>query len=93
MIIEFIFGNKAKSFLAKYELNTSYYTAVIETSLWLPVADTCCPTESFFANMNSVQLKTKDLLRFHSGYHGDQVSIATRWLLYQETSIPNMKLI
>ena len=23
--------------------------------------------------MNSVQFKTKDLLRFHSGYHGDQV--------------------
>ena len=30
MIIEFIFGNKAKSFLAKYELSTSYYTGVTE---------------------------------------------------------------
>ena len=35
MIIEFIFGNKAKSFLAKYELNTSYYTGVIELLSYL----------------------------------------------------------
>ena len=42
MIIKFIFGNKAKSFLAKYELNTSYYTGVIETSLWLPRWIYCC---------------------------------------------------
>ena len=44
------------------------------------MADAYCPTESLLANMNSIQLKTKDLLRFHSGYHGDQVSIATRYV-------------
>ena len=32
------------------------------------------------ANMNSIQLKTKELLRFRSGYHGDQVSIASRYV-------------
>ena len=26
------------------------------------------------ANMNSIQLKTKEFLRFHSGYHGEQVA-------------------
>ena len=27
--------------------------------------------------MNSIRLKTKELLRFHSGYHGDLATIAT----------------
>ena len=29
------------------------------------------------ANMNSIRLKTKELLRFHSGYRGDLAIIAT----------------
>ena len=31
-------------------------------------------------NMDSIQLKVKELLRFHSGCHGDQVTIATKYL-------------
>ena len=44
------------------------------------MADAYSPTESFLANMNSIQLKSKDLLRFHYGYHVEQVSIATRYI-------------
>ena len=45
ILIEFIFGNKAKSFLA---------------------------------NMNSIQVNTQDLLRLHSGCHGDYIDVATK---------------
>ena len=30
--------------------------------------------------MNSIRLKTKELLRFHFGCHSNQVTIATRYL-------------
>ena len=30
--------------------------------------------------MNSIQPKTKEVLRFYSGYHGDLVSIATKYV-------------
>ena len=30
--------------------------------------------------MNSIWLKTKELLRFYSGYHGELVSIATKYV-------------
>ena len=32
------------------------------------------------ANLNSIRLKTKELLRFHSCYHGDLATIATRYV-------------
>ena len=31
------------------------------------------------ANVNSIWLKTKKLLRLHFGYHGDLIGIATRY--------------
>ena len=31
------------------------------------------------SNINSIRLKTNELLMFHSGCHGNQVSIATRY--------------
>ena len=35
---------------------------------------------SLLANMNSIQVKTKELLRFHSGCNGKHVTIATRYV-------------
>ena len=46
--------------------------------------------------MNSIRLKIKEVLRFHSGYREDlQVIMVTRYVdkLSQENSIPNMNLI
>ena len=44
--------------------------------------------------MNSIWLKTKELFRFYSGYHGDLVSIATRCVADAYfLRIPNMILI
>ena len=47
-------------------------------------------------NMNSISLKTKELLRFQSGCHDNKIFIVTRYVghvLSQETSIPNMNSI
>ena len=33
--------------------------------------------KSFLANMNSIQVNTQDLLRLHSGCHGDYIALAT----------------
>ena len=33
---------------------------------------------TFIPNMDSIELKTKKLLSFHSGFHGNCVTIATR---------------
>ena len=33
------------------------------------------------SNVNSIPLKTKGLLRYHCGYHGNIVTIATRCLV------------
>ena len=85
-----MFDNKAKSFLANLNsIQATGYTGYIETSLWLPdviaVAMKCkywciLSQEGFTANMSSIQFKTKELLMFHSGYHEDLVSIATRYV-------------
>ena len=32
---------------------------------------------SFMPNINSITIKTKELLRYHCGYHGKIVTIAT----------------
>ena len=49
-----------------------------------------CNEESFVSNINSVALKTKELLRYHCGYHGNIVTIATGKLGY--ASSPNEAL-
>ena len=36
-----------------------------------------CNEESFVSNINSVALKTEELLSYHCGYHGNIVTIAT----------------
>ena len=35
---------------------------------------------NLLTNMNSIQLKAKELLMFHSGCHGNSITIATRYV-------------
>ena len=50
-------------------------------------------------NMNSIQLKTKELVTYYCSGHGDLITIATRYMAddlvwrFQGTSIPNMDSI
>ena len=47
--------------------------------------------------MNSMQFKTKELLRFQSGCHGNWVTIATRYVVdaycLKEPPLPDLKLV
>ena len=43
-------------------------------------ADSYHPKEPPYQNINSLQLKTKELLGFHSGCHGNSVTIITRYV-------------
>ena len=47
-------------------------------------ADAYCP---FIPNVDSIQLKTKKLLTYHYGCHGNLVTIATRY--EADTYCPN----
>ena len=45
------------------------------------VADAYSPKESpYIQNMDSIRLKTKELFRFHCGCHGNEVTIAMRYV-------------
>ena len=72
----------------KYGLNTTSDNGIIKVSLWLPwqlsnlsneVVGQCllCQGTSI-PHMEPIRLKTKELLSFHSGCHGNCVTIATR---------------
>ena len=75
----------------KYLLNTTEEKGVIKVSLWLPwqlsyysneVHDLWVLSQrTSIPNMNSMRLKTKELLRFQSGCHGNWVTIATRYVV------------
>ena len=62
----------------------------IEVSLWLPwqpsyhgiqVCGWCLSSQgTSMPNMSSIQLKAKELLMFHSGCHGNWVTIAARYV-------------
>ena len=63
------------------DLITTYTEGIIEVSFWLPWQLSydsievcgCCllSQETFISNVNSIWLKTKELLRLHSGCHGN----------------------
>ena len=44
------------------------------------VTDAYRPKEPPYQNINSLELKTKELLGFHSGCHGNWVTIITRYV-------------
>ena len=74
----------------KFGLNMTKEKGVIKVSPWLPwqlsyhnneVIGWCLLCQGIsIPNIVWIQLKTKELLMFHLGCHGNCVTIATRWL-------------
>ena len=44
------------------------------------VANVYCPREPPYFDMDSIELKTKELLTYYSGCHGNLVTIAMRYV-------------
>ena len=75
----------SKNLHTKYELNATQNKGVIEVLSWLPWQLGYHSNEAYgwclssqrtsLPNLKSVRLKTKELLRFHSGCHGIKISL------------------
>ena len=79
-----------KNLHANYGLNISQDKGVTNVSLWLPwqlsyhsseVYGWCLTSQrTSMSNMDSIRLKTKELLMYHCGCYGNLVTIATLYV-------------